>query len=123
MASAPPLTTRQGQTMATTVPRTNWLEALPPRLINELAQLSHEGRETATIALQLLPFGDRANLKAQDLVIRDSDELWQFTPAGWDALESCAERVGRSQLEAAKENLDAAVSSVQQHVQNGSAES
>ena len=109
--------------MATTVPRTNWLEALPPRLINELAQLSHEGRETATIALQLLPFGDRANLKAQDLVIRDSDELWQFTPAGWDALELCAERVGRSQLEAAKENLDAAVSSVQQHVQNGSAES
>jgi hypothetical protein len=109
--------------VATTVPRTSWLDALAPKLINELAQLNHEGRETATIALQLLPFGDRANLKAQDLVFRDDDDLWQFTPAGWSALQVCAEHVGRSQLEAAKESLDDAVTSVQGQTENGSTES
>jgi hypothetical protein len=70
------------------------LAGLSPRVIRVLAGLNGAPRSVAEATIQLLPFGSRAGLEANDLAVRESDaqgnEFLRLTPAAYQAMAEAA---------------------------------
>ena len=79
---------------ASAAPAQDLLAGLSPRVVRVLAGLHGAPRAIAEATIQLLPFGSRAGLEANDLAIRETDahglEFLRLMPVAYEAMAQAA---------------------------------